>query len=358
MTGDWDTIRAQKLSHPEQMPDPQETEVLIIGAGPIGLFQAFQLGLLGIRCQIVESLDRPGGQCEELYADKPIYDIPGTAFTTASDFIQQLIQQIKPFEIPIQYGQTVQHLNQSESNFVASMEQGNTVTAKRVVLATGAGAFTPVKLRVTGIHDFEGRQVHYTEVDNASLTDKNVVVIGDDELAINTALGVCETADSVVFVHRKRRLEASDESIKTLQDAVAAGKLRMLKGKVVGFTADNKLQSISLRESAEVTTEIKVDQLLVRMGNSPKQSELNDWGIETAARQVPVNPAEFETAVSGIYAVGDINMYPAKRKLILCGFHEATLAAYAIAADLRPDKPLHLQYTTTSTELQQRLGVS
>jgi len=285
-------------------------------------------------------------------------DIPGTAYTTASDFIDQLILQIKPFEIPIQYRQTVQQLNKTKSHFIVSMEHGATVTAKRIVLATGAGAFTPVKLRVEGIHAYEGSQVHYTDIDQTSLKEKKVVVIGDDELAIDTALNVCETASSAVFVHRKRRLEASDECIKKLQDAVDTGKLRKVKGKVVEFTADNKLQSLTIRESADLTTEINVDQLLVRMGNSPKQSELGDWGIETTARHVPVNPAEFETVVSGVYAVGDINIYPAKRKLILCGFHEATLAAYAIAADLRPDKPLHLQYTTTSTELQQRLGVS
>jgi len=339
------------------MPDHQETEALIIGAGPIGLFQAFQLGLLGIRCRIVESLDRPGGQCEELYADKPIYDIPGTAYTTASDFILQLTQQIKPFDTPIQYQQTVEQLSNTDGHFVATMGDDSTVTAQRVILATGAGAFTPVRLRIEGIHDFEDHQVHYKEVDTENLTGANVVVIGDDGLAIDTALKALQAAKSVVFIHRKRRLEASDEAIQNLQDAVTANKLHMLKGKLTDYTADNRLLSLSIRESSELTTEVSVDQLLVRMGNSPKQSELNNWGIETAARHVPVNTAQFETALSGIYAVGDINVYPAKRKLILCGFHEATLAAYAIAADLRPDKPLHLQYTTTSTELQQRLGV-
>ena len=301
--------------------------------------------------------DRPGGQCEELYPDKPIYDIPGTAYTTASDFIQQLIQQIKPFNTPMHYQRTVQQLSEDNGNLIATTQDGSTYTAKRIIVATGAGAFTPVRLRVEGIHEFEGSQVHYSKENLPGFSNKNVVVIGDNESAITTALAASKSAASVVFIHRKRRLDATDETINTLEKSVAAGTLVSMKGKITDFTADKKLKSISVRVNAETTNKVVADQVLVRLGNSPKQSELGDWGIETAARHVTVDTARFATTAPGIYAVGDINTYPAKRKLILCGFHEATLAAYDIAAGLRPDKPLHLQYTTTSTELLQRLGV-
>jgi len=334
-----------------------ESEALIIGAGPTGLFQAFQLGLLGIDCQIVESSSRPGGQCEALYPDKPIYDIPATAYTTAADFIQQLLLQIKPFDTAIHYQQTVQHLAAGSGKFVANTQDGSSYTAKRVVVATGAGAFTPVKLRVEGIQAFEDSQVHYSDIDKANLSDKNVVVVGDNESAITTALTASGIARGVVFIHRKRRFDATEQTTKNLEDAIAAGTIASIKGKITNFTADVKLQTIAVRVNSETTTEVASDQVLVRLGDSPKQSELSDWGIDTSARHIPVDAARFETTSPGIYAVGDINVYPAKRKLILCGFHEATLAAYDIAASLRPDKPLHLQYTTTSTELLQRLGV-
>ena len=339
------------------MPLNEDTEALIIGAGPVGLFQAFELGLLGIQCQIIEALDRSGGQCEALYPDKPIYDIPGIAVTTASQFIQQLRLQIKPFNVPIHYRQQVLELNGNTQGFVAATADGSTLKAKQVILATGAGAFTPVRLRLDDIHKYEDKQIHYRDIEPSLIADKNIAVIGDNQSAVDCAIEANRTARSVALVHRKRRLEASKESLSQLDNAVTAGTIRQLKGKIISFTADDQLRKVSVRENSESTVDLDIDHILVRLGNSPKQSDLEAWGITTSARHVPVDAAHYQTQTEGIYAVGDINTYPAKRKLILCGFHEATLAAYDIAATLRPDKPLHLQYTTTSTELQQRLGV-
>ena len=335
-----------------------KTEALIIGAGPVGLFQAFELGLMGIECCIVEALDKPGGQCTELYADKPIYDIPGTAYTTAADLIEQLQQQTKPFNQDIHYNQTIEHLERVEQGFRASTAAGSTFTSKLVFLCTGAGAFTPVKLRADGINKFEASQVHYSGLSELQLKGKSVAVIGDTQSAVDSALYACKHASSVLFLHRKRRLEASEQSLTELSRLTDGNSIQQIKGKLIDYNASSKLEQIVVKQSADITTEHAIDLLLVRQGNSPKQSDLASWGINTTARQVAVNTASYESDIKGIYAVGDINTYPAKRKLILCGFHEATLAAFAAAAKLRPEKPVHLQYTTTSTELRQRLGVS
>ncbi len=334
------------------------TEALIIGAGPIGLFQAFELGLLGVDCHIVEAMDRPGGQCVELYPDKPIYDIPGTAYTTAEDFILQLLKQLKPFGTQIHTGQTVEGLTKNDDGgFVATTSTGKAFAAKQVFLATGAGAFTPVKLRVDGIEQFEDEQIHYHSVEQQKLTGKNVVVVGDNNNAVHCAISACDNANSVVLLHRKRRLGASSENLASLEQLVSNGRMQQIKGKITSYTGSYSLQKISIQENADHIQQHDVDELIVKLGNSPKQSDLNSWGVTTQAKHVPVDTAHYQTDLSGVFAVGDINIYPAKRKLILCGFHEATLAAFSATGNLRPDKPLHLQYTTTSTELQKRLGI-
>lgn len=335
-----------------------KTEALIIGAGPVGLFQAFELGLLGIDCCIAEALGYPGGQCTELYADKPIYDIPGTAYTTAADLIAQLQKQIQPFNIDIHYQQNIESLEKTDQGFIAVSGTGSTFTANQVFLATGAGAFTPVKLRTEGINEFEGTQVFYTQPDDSLLSGKSVVIIGDDQTAVDCAIDVCTYTSNTIFLHRKRRLEASEQSLAQLKSLSDNNEVQQIKGKIIDFTENGELQEITIQQNKELSTTHPVDLLLVKQGNSPKQSNLQSWGITTAAKQVPVDPASYETNAIGIYAVGDINSYPAKRKLILCGFHEATLAAFAAAAKLSPEKPVHLQYTTTSTELRQRLGVA
>ena len=351
------TAETAKRSRQILMHSTVHTEALIIGAGPSGLFQAFELGLLGVSCQIVEAMDRPGGQCTELYPDKPIYDIPGTVFTTATDFVNQLIKQLKPFNPPIHYQQSVQQISkETAGSFVATTDSGTTFHAKKVFLATGVGAFTPVKLRVDGIDQYESTQLHYSSIDSQTMAEKNVVVIGDNDSAIRSAIEASLVARSVLLLHRKRRLEANVQTLATLQQLVKSGSVKQIKGKIIAYSGETSLQKITVLHGAE-QTEFKADVLLARLGNSPKQAELDTWGIATSAKHITVDSANFETSQQGVYAVGDINTYPAKRKLILCGFHEATLAAFAATAKLRPDKPLHLQYTTTSTELQQRLGV-
>jgi len=334
------------------------TAALIIGAGPIGLFQAFELGLLGISCHIVEALDQPGGQCTALYADKPIYDIPGTTHTSASGFIEQLLQQIKPFDPKIRLNCTVLNISRSNDQFVVTTNNQVEFVAQNIFVATGAGAFTPVKLRDEGFEKFETFQIHYDTPTASFLENKKVVITGDDSSAVQTALQMLPLAGSLTLVHRKRRFDVNEDTAARLQHAIDSGGLQAIKGKITGHNASNdKLQSITVQQGTDTTDEIELDHLLVRLGNSPKQSPLQDWGIPTTANHISVDTANFESEAAGVYAVGDINTYPAKRKLILCGFHEATLAAFAVARLKQPDKPIHTQYTTTSTELRKRLGV-
>jgi thioredoxin reductase (NADPH) len=342
------------------MPAVIETDVLIIGAGPCGLFQAFELGLLGVSCRIVEGLPHPGGQCAELYPDKPIYDIPGTVHTRADQLIVQLLEQLRPFDTPFHYNTSVSTITgRAEEGFTITTS-GDTFEAKCVVLAVGVGAFSPVRLKTDGIEQFDNRQVFYDNLNHVDSSDANIVVCGDGEQAVSQALALAlaDTAH-VTLLHRTRRLAIDDDLSDRLQRAIAANTISALKGKIADFTTSgNTLSSLQIQLSRTESTSIDADLILVKQGTSPKLVSFEHWGLADTGSRIDVDPGTFESAIPGLYVVGDVNQYPAKRKLILCGFHEATLAAFAIAARMRPEKPIHLQYTTTSTELRARLGVA
>ena len=347
------------------MTKPIETDVVIIGAGPCGLFQVFQLGLQGISCCVIEALPHAGGQCAELYEDKPIYDIPGIPHILAGALTDRLLQQIRPFNPTIYYGQTVETAQIKEGGgYKIVTSQGQTLTAKRIILAAGAGAFTTVQMRVEGIEFFEQTQLFYRDFpDNQSakeaLSGKQVIVSGDTTAAISTAISASEFADKTTYIHRKRRLNANDATVAALTNTVDAGKLCVVNGKVTGYTANDKMIThLSVIDHNKETVNLPADMILARLGNSPKINNFLDWGLQSIRNHIEVNPANFQSNLPGFYAIGDINTYPGKRKLILCGFHEATLVAFDIAAQLNPNKPIHTQYTTTSTELHKRLGVT
>lgn len=334
-------------------------DALVIGAGPCGLFQIFQLGLQGIACHVIEALPHAGGQCAELYPDKPIYDIPGIPHLLANDLTTQLLQQIEPFKPTFHYGQTVIELQQNESGFSVSTDAGNTLSAKNIILAAGAGAFTAVKMRVDGIDAFENKQLFYQleNADESKLRGKQVVVSGDTLSGIEAAIHMSTIAEHTTYVHRKRRLPTDEATLNRLHGSPE--KLSVINGKITGFNTDNtKLTAITVLDANKEPRDVPADIILAKLGNSPKLHKFDSWGLNTSRNHVVVDPATSESNVDGIYVVGDINSYPGKRKLILCGFHEATLAAFNIAAQLSPDKPVHTQYTTTSTVLQQRLGVA
>lgn len=333
-------------------------EAVVIGAGPCGLFQVFQLGLQGIRCLVIEAAATPGGQCTELYADKPIYDIPGIPHLLAGQLSQQLLTQIKPFGASFCFNTMVQRVERTEEGeFILRTSNDDIIYSRFVIIATGAGAFTPVKMRIDGIDSFEESQLFYHRQPDTS--DSKVTIVGDTQAAIDTAIQCAGNAVAVSYVHRKRRMAGSPQSLARLQSLVDSGEINILNGKATGINVQNKKivdLIIAGRDKKEDT--VPTDVLIARLGNSPKVQNFHEWNLDTERNLIKVNSASFQSNLDGLFAIGDISGYTGKRKLILCGFHEATLAAFAIAQKMRPGKPVHTQYTTTSTELLERLDVS
>ena len=341
------------------LPTPLETGAVVIGAGPVGLFQVFQLGLLEVPTQVIDSLAYVGGQCVELYPDKPIYDIPGTPATSGRALAASLWQQIQPFQTPFHLGQQVSRIEkQADGRFLVQTDQGTQFLAPVVVIAAGVGAFQPRRMKLDGIEVFEGRQLRYHTVP-ADVAGQDVVVVGGDEAALHCALQLADLdAKSVTLLHRRDVLQAPMVDIAEMQMLVAARRMRFMVGQITGFgVLDGRLVNLEVSDVDGVLHPLPVDVLSVFLGLSPKLGPVADWGLAMERKQLQVDTARFETSAPGIFAVGDINTYPGKQKLIVCGFHEATLAAYAAAPLVFPDKKIPFQYTTTSPRLHQLLGV-
>jgi len=338
-----------------------QTDVVIIGAGPVGLFQVFELGLQGLNSIIIDALPDPGGQCIELYPDKPIYDIPAVALCTGRELIDKLMEQIAPFEAPLHLDQTVDTLTRnSDDTFSLETSKGLQVECRAVIVAAGAGSFTPVKLRVDAIDKFEDKQIFYRVRKPAVHEGRNLVVLGGGDSAVDWALALADKAASITLVNRTERFRAAEASVEKLMALQESGKAKVLFGAVKGFAEQNgELSSVHcvLRDDAKSEIDLPVDDLLVFFGLSPKLGPVEDWGLALEKNMVTVDCATFETSEPGIYAVGDINTYPGKKKLILSGFHETAMAAHAIKYQFEPDKKQYTQYTTTSPLLQKRLGV-
>lgn len=349
---------------PASGSDPVPTDVVIIGAGPVGLFQAFQLGLQEVSCQIVDALPHAGGQCVELYADKPIYDVPGIPVCSGRELAERLLLQLAPFRTPLHLGQQVESLAQlGDGRWRLQTSSGRVFLARAVIIAAGVGAFVPRRLVLDGLSAFEGRQVHYHAVELERLKDQRVVVQGGDEAALETALQLAGSGQcaSVTLLHRNSKFKAEPALEQALQQAVAEGKLALRTGQPVGLlqSADGqRLTALELAVDDEHTETLVLDALLPRLGLSPKLGPIADWGLAMERKLLTVDPATLATDLAGVHAVGDICHYPGKRKLLLCGFHEATLAAFAVAARLRPEQRQLLQYTTTSPRLHELLGVA
>jgi len=349
-----------------------ETDALIVGAGPIGLYQVFQLGLLEINCHVVDTLPHPGGQCVQLYPDKPIYDVPGLPATTGQALSQALRQQIEPFvasgSAKLHWGQQVSHvLRLPDGRFSVATSAGLNFTAKTLFIAAGAGAFVPRKLHVPGLEAFEGSQVFYHLPENTPFAGKHVVIQGDDDNALTWALWCANQTEaqpsSVTLIHRRDVFTASTDRINAMRASCVAGRMRFVAGQITapvvnttnGSTRLNALQ-FALQDGSSET--MPTDMLLASLGLSPKLGPLADWNLDMQRKQLPVDTEKFQTAQPGIFAVGDINTYPGKKKLIVCGFHECVLAAFAAVEIVFPGKPQPLQYTTTSTRLHGLLGVA
>jgi len=336
-----------------------ETDAVIIGAGPVGLFQVFELGLLEIKAHVIDSLPAPGGQCVELYPDKPIYDIPAIPVCTGQELTNNLLKQIEPFEAQFHLGQEVISLaKQEDGRLKLETSLGKTFIARTVFIAAGVGAFQARTLRLEGINAFENKQLFYSVKDPEKLWGKRVVICGGGDSALDWALHLVGKAKSVTLIHRRDDFKATPKSIVQMRALCKNNDMELVIGQPTGFdTSNDRLTEIEVTDIDGKLRLIPLDDLLVFFGLSPKLGPIADWGLEIERKQIVVNTATFQTSIPGIYAVGDINTYPGKKKLILSGFHETALAAFAAAEYLQPEKQIQLQYTTTSPKLHKVLGV-
>ncbi|RZT04208.1 thioredoxin reductase (NADPH) [Duganella sp. CF402] len=338
-----------------------EADAVIIGAGPVGLFQVFELGLLEIKAHVIDSLNAVGGQCVELYPDKPIYDIPAVPSCTGQELTDNLLKQIEPFEPTFHLGQEVTKVERrDDGRFDVETTLGTKFLTKTIFIAAGVGSFQARTLKVDGIEVFEGTQLHYKVKDPAQFEGKNLVICGGGDSALDWALNFVGKAESVVLLHRREDFRAAPASVAKMKALCDDYEMQLLIGTATGFetSADGKLEHLKVTAADGVTRRVPLDMLLVFYGLSPKLGPIAEWGLDIERRQLKVqNTEKFETNVPGIFAVGDINTYPGKKKLILSGFHEAALAAFGAAPYIFPDKKIHMQYTTTSPKLHKVLGV-
>ena len=335
-------------------------ETVIIGAGPVGLFQIFELGLLGISTHIVDSLAQAGGQCTELYPDKPIYDIPALPICGAQELIDRLLEQAKPFHATFHLGQEVTEVQPLEDGkFHVATSAGTRLIAGAVVIAAGVGSFQARRLALPGVEEFEGQSVHYRVKSAADFHGRDLLMCGGGDSALDWTVALCEKARSLTLLHRRAEFRAAPATVARMRQLVAAGKMQLLEGSPVGIRRDGAhFAGVDVRTTDGRDLQVSADRVLAFYGLHPKLGPVAEWGMELEKKALKVDTEKFQTNVPGIFAIGDINTYPGKKKLILSGFHEAALTAFAIQHHLFPEKRQFLQYTTTSPIMQKRLGLT
>ena len=336
-----------------------ETDVVIVGAGPVGLFAVFELGLLDVKCALVDILDKPGGQCAELYPEKPIYDIPGYPIITGEGLVEKLIEQITPFKPTFHLAQMVETLaKEADGRFRLTTDAGTTFLAKAVVIAAGGGSFQPKRPPVPGIEQYEGTSVHYAVRRMEDFRGHDVLIVGGGDSALDWTLNLQPLAKSLTLLHRRDEFRAAPDSVRKMRELVEAGKVKLALGQVSGLKGEGGQVTHAVvkdKDGAEVHHE--TTRILPFFGLTMKLGPVAKWGINLDENLIPVDTATFQTSEPGIFAVGDINTYPGNLKLILCGFHEAALMAQAAVHIVYPEKKIVFQYTTSSSSLQKKLGV-
>ena len=342
---------------------PIETDAVIIGAGPVGLFQVFELGLLEVKAHVIDSLPHPGGQCVELYPDKPIYDIPAVPVCTGQELTDNLLKQIAPFGATFHLDQEVTTVEKKEDGrFFVETAKGTRFLAKTIFIAAGVGAFQPRTLKVEGLDAFDGSQLFYSVQNPNDFAGKNLVIVGGGDSALDWALDFVKDgphkAESVILLHRRDGFKAAPANVAKMRELCEAYEMQFIVGQITGHEEkDGRLSSIKVTGSDGVTRGVPLDVLLVFFGLSPKLGPIANWGLDIERKQLKVDTEKFSTSETGIFAVGDINIYPGKKKLILSGFHECALAAFGAMPIIAPEKKVFLQYTTTSPKLHKVLGV-
>jgi len=335
-----------------------ETDAVVIGSGPVGLFSVFELGLLDIKCEVVDILDKPGGQCAELYPDKPIYDIPGMPVVMGNELVELLIKQINPFKPNFHLSSMIAELEREGKNlWKTKTDTGITFLSKVVVIAAGGGSFQPKKPPIKGISEYENKSVFYSIRDRKKFKGKNIVIVGGGDSALDWAITLNDDADSTTLIHRREEFRAAPETVNKVSSLISENKIKFHLGQVKSLNGKDGVLDNVVCSQGDNEIKIDCDTILPFFGLTMKLGPVANWGINLNENLVSVDTEKFETDQKGIFAIGDINTYPGKLKLILCGFHEAALMAQKAHSYVYPDKKITFQYTTSSTDLRKKLGV-
>jgi thioredoxin reductase (NADPH) len=341
------------------MSNQIETDIVIIGAGPVGLFAVFELGLYDLKCHLIDILDRAGGQCAELYPEKPIYDIPAWPEISGQGLTDKLLEQIKPFNPTFHFNRMVSELTKlDDGRFRTVTDEGEVFLSKVVVIAAGGGSFQPKRPPVPGIEAFEGTSVFYAVRRIEEFRGQDVLIVGGGDSALDWTLNLQPVAKSVTLMHRRPEFKAAPDSVKKMFALVEEGKITFEAGQLVSLHGDDGQIASATIKGAEGEKSLNATRLLPFFGLTMKLGPIADWGLNLNENLVHVDTEKFETNVSGLFAIGDINWYPGKLKLILSGFHEAALMTQAAKRICNPGEKIVFQYTTSSTNLQKKLGVS
>jgi len=335
-----------------------ETDVVIIGAGPVGLFAVFELGLLDLNCHLIDILDKPGGQCAELYPEKPIYDIPAWPVISGEGLVDKLMEQIKPFGAQFHLGEMVTELERTgENGFIVRTDAGTGIKAKVVVIAAGGGSFQPKRPPIAGIEDYEGTSVFYSVRRMEDFRGHDLLVAGGGDSALDWTLNLQPLAKSMTLVHRRPEFRAAPDSVNKMEALRDAGNLTFQLGQVMSLKGTDGELAAAVVKTPDGEVEVPCTRLLPFFGLTMKLGPVADWGLNLNENLIPVDTEKFQSSEPGIFAIGDINTYPGKLKLILSGFHESALMAQAAKRTIHPDQRIVFQYTTSSSSLQKKLGV-
>jgi len=334
-----------------------DTDVLVIGAGPTGLFCVHQLGIIGLKCEVVDNLDKIGGQCIELYPDKPIYDIPAIPVCTGEELTKNLIKQIKPFKTNFHLGDRVEEVKKVKDNWIIKTIKGKEFNTKSIIIAGGVGSFEPRKFSVKECEKFEGKEILYSVKDKTIFENKTVSIFGGGDAALDWAIELSATS-KVQLIHRRDEFRGAQASVDKVKELSKEGKIELLtKYQLSSIKGDKKIESIGIKHDDDDIKNIETDYLLGFFGLIVQLGPITNWGLNLDKKHIPVNTENFETNQKGIFAIGDICTYPGKLKLILSGFHEGALAARGCFKYARPDEKLRFEFTTTSKSVHSRLGI-
>jgi len=336
-----------------------ETDALIVGAGPVGLFQVFELGLLGVKAHVVDTMRVVGGQCAELYPDKPIYDIPGIPVCSGEELVGNLMVQIEPFNPMFHLGEEVAEVEAIDDDwFRVATDSGKEFRTRTVFIAGGVGSFQPRRLRFEGIDEHEEKSLYYRVRNPEKFAGKELAILGGCDSALDWAVELAPKCDGLTLIHRREDYRGAPATVDAMRALAAEDRIDPIIGKVTGYASnDNGITAIKVAVGDDEHA-IPCDTVLVFYGLAPKLGPIAEWGLDINRKTINVDTEKFETSTPGIYAIGDINFYPGKKKLILSGFHEAALAAFAAKERIEPEKKVRLQYTTTSPLMHKRLGIS